>query len=186
MTPAKTYYILCTRHSRSDDPGFTWWGPNRSGYTCDLDKAGIYTEEEAQPWLTGHSEDVAIPVEEVLALPAMRVVPMDGKFLDLVRTRFTDCDHYAPEKMREVDAALRMESFGGDDETCVHCPWCGKQDEDWYHDKKEVAKPGDKWPMECGYCGKPFAVEVTEMSLEFRTARMGVPETKEEPKEDER
>lgn len=34
------------RHTAKDDYVVTFWGPDRSGYTPDLNKAGLYTEDQ--------------------------------------------------------------------------------------------------------------------------------------------
>ncbi|WP_042424425.1 hypothetical protein [Geomicrobium sp. JCM 19039] len=55
------YYILSLKRTSGDV--FTWWRPDCRGYTQDLNKAGIYTEEELQerPWY--FSNENAMPVE---------------------------------------------------------------------------------------------------------------------------
>lgn len=47
-----------------------FWGPNKGGYTCDLDAAGKYTETEAKSIVhtRNPSEEVAWPVKLVDAL----------------------------------------------------------------------------------------------------------------------
>lgn len=40
----KEYYLLSLKWSKGDD--YVWWGSNNSGYTADINKAGIYTEEQ--------------------------------------------------------------------------------------------------------------------------------------------
>ena len=40
----KTYYILSLKHSPAQGQAL-WWGPNDAGYTAQLERAGVYTEE---------------------------------------------------------------------------------------------------------------------------------------------
>ena len=41
----KKYYLLSLKWSKGADE-YTWWGPNNSGYCTDINKAGVYSEEE--------------------------------------------------------------------------------------------------------------------------------------------
>jgi hypothetical protein len=41
-----TYYILSLKHSPAPGGMSVWWGPNNCGYYCDLNSAGIYSQEE--------------------------------------------------------------------------------------------------------------------------------------------
>lgn len=43
---APLFYIQHTKHYAGDY--VLWWGPKQSGYTFDLEKVGLYTEEEAK------------------------------------------------------------------------------------------------------------------------------------------
>lgn len=43
--PEEQYLILYTGNVNGDCA--IWWGPDHSGYTTDIDKAGRYTKEEA-------------------------------------------------------------------------------------------------------------------------------------------
>lgn len=40
MTESRTYFIWSHEHR-------AWWGPDRTGYTRELDKAGLYTRAAA-------------------------------------------------------------------------------------------------------------------------------------------
>ena len=42
-----------------------WWGINRSGYTTDIDKAGKYTESEAQKICRDRKTDRAFPCKYI-------------------------------------------------------------------------------------------------------------------------
>lgn len=42
-----------------------WWCPNGHGYTCNLDEAGLFTEEEARDITRNRDTDVAYRAEEV-------------------------------------------------------------------------------------------------------------------------
>jgi len=43
-----------------------WWGPDRCGYTTDINKAGQYAEKEARAIESHRGSDVAWPVDMVL------------------------------------------------------------------------------------------------------------------------
>lgn len=49
-----------------------WWRPNGSGYTCDVDKAGVY--KGADHAINRRPTDIAWPVEHVQAFGIVRVV----------------------------------------------------------------------------------------------------------------
>lgn len=57
----KLYYIQDCRSIVGNCA--VWWGPNRAGYTCNLNEAGVYTEEEALAQQSTRSTDIARPKE---------------------------------------------------------------------------------------------------------------------------
>lgn len=55
----------------SDGMMATWWKPNDSGYTYDLDKAGRYSREAVENKANYYNDGettLAIPVDKVLAM----------------------------------------------------------------------------------------------------------------------
>ena len=73
------YYIICLRHSSNQEYTITWWGPNKSGYTVNLDNAGKYRLSE----LNGYSRDECdndfyIPCEEIDKIAVEREYNYDG------------------------------------------------------------------------------------------------------------
>lgn len=59
------YYIRDTRQIVGNC--VMWWAKDAKGYTCDLDRAHLYTEEEveSQDW---RDTDIPMPEEEINAL----------------------------------------------------------------------------------------------------------------------
>lgn len=41
------YYIVSLKHTSKGDTALTFWSKNGSGYTWNRERAGVYTEEEA-------------------------------------------------------------------------------------------------------------------------------------------
>lgn len=41
------YYIISLKHTSKGDTALTFWGKNGSGYTWNKERAGVYTEAEA-------------------------------------------------------------------------------------------------------------------------------------------
>lgn len=41
------YYIVSLKHTSKGDAALTFWGKNGAGYTWNRERAGVYTEEEA-------------------------------------------------------------------------------------------------------------------------------------------
>jgi hypothetical protein len=75
-TEQEHYLILCYDHS-TDTVAF-WRTPERRGYTDDLEDAGTYSKEEAEPMvreanLSGAINEIAVPVS-ALRLLATRMI----------------------------------------------------------------------------------------------------------------
>lgn len=71
----RTYYIQDTRTICGNCA--MWWGKDSSGYTCNLDEAGVYDEEEARRIEKIRGTDRLVPVEIARAI-AVRHVRADG------------------------------------------------------------------------------------------------------------
>lgn len=62
------YYLMSLKHTGQDDFPIYWWGPNERGYTDDLNKAGLYTEEQIQSnpaHFNNGTATIAVPVGAV-------------------------------------------------------------------------------------------------------------------------
>lgn len=61
----RQYYLLSLKWSNGDY--YTWWGPDNCGYTRDIAKAGIYSEEtiNAQKSYYSNTSTMPVPVEVV-------------------------------------------------------------------------------------------------------------------------
>lgn len=62
------YHILSLKYSKFDEP-LVWWRGNNSGYTRNLDEAGIYTQEQIDesPGYYNKDDTCAIPIPKVRA-----------------------------------------------------------------------------------------------------------------------
>lgn len=70
------YYLLSLKWS--DGKGkYVWWGPDNSGYTEDLNQAGIYTEEDLamRPLYYCNTTTYPVPVETVKQMVSQVVIP---------------------------------------------------------------------------------------------------------------
>jgi len=69
------YYILALDHHNSE--ALTWWGPDNSGYTIELDRAGKYSQEAVEDkkyYYDNKTGTVAIPCHMVEEF-TIRIVP---------------------------------------------------------------------------------------------------------------
>lgn len=57
------YYIVSLKHTSKGDTALTFWGENGNGYTWSKQRAGLYTEDEANKHST--FENVPVPKQVV-------------------------------------------------------------------------------------------------------------------------
>lgn len=69
---ADEYVIYSPKHTKGEA---IWWGPNESGYTRDLNRAGVYTEERAKEIeRLSHRDAIAIKKCDAVAKLAGQLV----------------------------------------------------------------------------------------------------------------
>jgi hypothetical protein len=69
------YYIICKRHSSKKDYALNFWGPNRRGYTFDINQAGVYSQEETAEFPEDHyRDDQPVPVMLIEKLSEYSVI----------------------------------------------------------------------------------------------------------------
>lgn len=68
------YYLLSLKWSKREDL-YVWWGPNDSGYTTDINQAGVYTEEQINSRKNYYSNTSTMPVPvELIEQSTKRIV----------------------------------------------------------------------------------------------------------------
>lgn len=75
------FHILSLKWSSSKDL-LVWWGPNDSGYTIDLSKAGIYTEDQINKrrgYYDNGTSTKAIPIESIEKAHVIRAAINDSE-----------------------------------------------------------------------------------------------------------
>lgn len=85
---SQQYYLLSIKYSDGKNT-VTWWGPNDSGYTDDIENAGIYSEERILERNIYYSNKgvMPVPVEKVQAATKRIVVLNDTKNIKLFGIR---------------------------------------------------------------------------------------------------
>lgn len=57
---AEQYYLMSIKWTNGDN--IVWWGPNDSGYTEDIENAGIYSAEQIKQHSIYYSNQGVMPV----------------------------------------------------------------------------------------------------------------------------
>lgn len=80
----KKFYLLSLKHSKHQNQ-YSWWGPNDSGYTIDIDAAGVYTEEQINNKKNYYSNKrvMPVPVEVVEQARKLIIIPTIDSNYDL-------------------------------------------------------------------------------------------------------
>lgn len=106
----KLYYLQSIKHRGFIGNSVLWWAENSRGYTCNIDKAGIYSEKEARKiYLGGHGGIIAWPVE----------------YIDSIISRHVDGQHmtdYSQGRKWEEELPVRKKLK----RVNPKCPECGK------------------------------------------------------------
>jgi hypothetical protein len=71
------YYIQDTRPNATVGNCASFWRPDGGGYTCDLTKAGVYSQEEAEALHRARSTDVPRRVDLMQRVARMHVDVQD-------------------------------------------------------------------------------------------------------------
>lgn len=89
------YYILSLKWSKSKEK-YVWWGPDNSGYTEDLNVAGIYTEEQLseRPLYYKNDNTYPVPVDFVNSMFIQRIVPTRSENWNLMNIDLSSLKHY--------------------------------------------------------------------------------------------
>lgn len=170
---AAEFYLLSTNRQIGDV--LLWWGPDRSGYTTVLDRAGRYSEAQARSIAKGHAADVvAIPCHEADAR-AIRTVSSChvSAFRALARvcSRYR-CDDDAAEG-QTVCAACTLGDAGPlhyrADQGGV--TWCGKRVGDGARTYVERQPVGDYEPRRRDKTEVPVCEECARKAQAHRLER---------------
>ncbi len=91
-----TFYLRDTRSNTGSSCMF--WAENGNGYTTNLDKAHVYTTEEAQRYIDNRHSDVPLSKALVDELATVRV---DHQYLDESKSGLVDgCEQYVVHVLR--------------------------------------------------------------------------------------
>lgn len=94
----KRFYMTCTRERVGSNEGF--WCKDGAGYTTNLDKAHVYTLDEAQKaWDKGREIDIPISIDEVYKLSRFKV---DHQYIPS-KTTITESNDYVCYIYNEYD-----------------------------------------------------------------------------------
>lgn len=90
----KGFYLLSLKWSKKDH--YVWWKSDDSGYTHDLEKAGVYTEEriKSRPLYYSNTSTMPVPIELVKQGQLQVVVVADSANFNL----FGIADHLKTAK----------------------------------------------------------------------------------------
>ncbi|PWW37361.1 MULTISPECIES: hypothetical protein [Paenibacillus] len=89
------YYLLSLKWSAGKGK-YVWWGPDSSGYTEDLNKAGVYTEEDLakRTRYYRNTGTYPVPVETVKQMITQTVVPTLSGNWDLMKINLSELKEY--------------------------------------------------------------------------------------------
>lgn len=74
----KQYVIACFRHTSTGHYAITLWGPNNSGYTPNLDLAGIYDDSVLERFKNELMSDFPIELEQARKMAVEREYNYSG------------------------------------------------------------------------------------------------------------
>jgi len=111
LNPERLYYLRDARQVVGNC--LLWWGKGRSGYTCNLDNAHLFTESEAYSQHKSRASDIPYPKDLI-----------DGLAYRHVDHQVTDCLEWieenqdAPQYIKEAVENIAQQSNGGAKPTC--------------------------------------------------------------------
>lgn len=121
--PATLYYLQDSRSYLGND--MLWWAQDGLGYTTDLSKAQVYTEEEAQRKHNSRESDIPWPKSyiDLRTRPAVdmqyceRSEALKGSAIVLIKMKK---ERRASYRCHECGSFMNVETY-----YCGTCPRCG-------------------------------------------------------------